>query len=322
MRRTIPVLATALALFVTACASSQTVTDDPESSRAPEDGPTAVADQPVQAAVASYDLAVGEDRRFTAGLILADGGVLVGGEVSMELFYFGEDGAQEPEQLGKVATAQFLPVPGLAPSEPLEEPQAGDGSIVGVYETSFDFERPGRYGIGILADIDGERLQGTTTFDVAAEQQIVDVGQAAPTVPNPTIGGDAAPETIDSRAQDGAEVPDPQLHDTTLEESLAAGNRAVVLLSTPVYCVSRFCGPITEQVEQFADELPEDVDVIHIEVWEDFEEQQLHPSAAAWIQTETGGSEPWVFVVDDDGTVLGRWDNVVDLDAVRDLLEN
>ncbi|MTV27606.1 hypothetical protein FTX61_19625 [Nitriliruptoraceae bacterium ZYF776] len=317
MRPTITALTLGLVLLTTAC-SGQTSAGDTDT---PEDGPTAVADQPVQAVVASFDLAVGDDRRFTAGLFLKDGGVLVGGEVSMEFFYFGEDGTQDPEQLGETTTADFLPVPGMEPPEPLDEPQAGDGSSVGVYETTVDFDRPGRYGVGIIADIDGEALQGTTTFDVAPEQEIVATGDTAPTVPNPTIDGDAPLQMIDSRAQDGAEVPDPQLHRTTLEESLAAGNRAVVLLSTPVYCVSRFCGPITEQVEQLADEVPDDVDVIHIEVWENFEDRQLSAAAAAWIQTETGGNEPWAFVVDDDGTLIGRWDNVVDLDAVRDLLD-
>lgn len=316
MRPTVTTLAILLSL-VTACSGGQTAAD---SADAPSERPTSVEDQPVRVAVTSYDVAVGEDRRFTAGLVLKEAGVLVGGEVSMQLFYFGEDGSADGETVG-TATAEFLPVPGLAPPEPLAEPEAGDGSSVGVYETTFDFDRPGRYGVGVVAEMGDERLQGTATFDVAAETLIVEAGEAAPTVPNPTIDGAAPPAAIDSRAQDGEDVPDPQLHDTTLEESLAEGNRAVVLLSTPVYCVSRFCGPITEQVETLAAELPDDVDVIHIEVWEDFEEQRLHPAAAAWIQTETGGNEPWVFVVDDDGSVLGRWDNVVDLDAVRDLLE-
>lgn len=313
-----------VALIVAGCGSGER---QPELEASASGAPTSFDEQPVRAAVASYDIAVGDDRRFTAGLVLADAGVLVGGEVTMELFYFGETDEQDDAELQRglgasiqSRTASFLAVPGLEPEERLDEPQPGDGTVVGVYETTFDFDRPGRYGIGIIADVDGEVLQGTTVFDVAAESAIPGVGDEAPLAPNPTLDDDVPLEVIDSRAQDGAEVPDPRLHQTTLAQSIEAGNRAVVLLSTPVYCVSRFCGPITEQVEVLADEVPEGVDVIHIEVWEDFEAQQLHPAAAQWIQTETGGNEPWLFVVDDDGTVLGRWDNVADLAAVRELL--
>lgn len=304
-----------LSVLATAgCAS----TDTPDT----DDAPQSAAEQPVQVAVASFDLAAGEDQRFTAGLVLDDGGLFVGGEISMELFYFGTDGTDGTGESLGVQNARFLPVPGMEPDQPSDEPTVATGTGAGVYETSFDFPEPGRYGVGVLVERDGETLQGTATFDVAAEHAIVEVGEPAPTVENPVMDGDAEPEVIDSRARDGAEVPDPQLHQTTLADAVAAGKRSVVLLSTPVYCVSRFCGPITEQVEQLADDADDDdLAVIHIEVWEDFEAQQLHPAAAAFIQTETGGNEPWLFVVDTDGTVLGRWDNVADLDAVRDLLD-
>lgn len=305
---------------------------DPSAAADPNPTPTSFADQPVRVAVTSYDLAVGEDRRFTAGLVLSDEGVLVGGEVTMKLFYLDEQAAEDGAEDGAgnarssdealaESTARFVPVPGLGPEEPLEEPEPGDGAIVGVYETTFDFEQPGRYGVGVVADIDGQPLQGTTTFEVAAETKVPAVGDPAPLEPNPTMDSGAVPGIIDSRARDGGDVPDPQLHQTTLADALEAGRRAVVVVSTPVYCVSRFCGPITEEVARMADDFGEDTAVIHIEVWEDFEEQQLNPAAAAWIQTEEGGNEPWLFVVDRDGTVMGRWDNVVDLSAVQALLD-
>ena len=328
MRRDIPAVVAAVSLLLAGCGSGGSEPPDQNAEAQDASGTTSPTDQRVEVAVASYDLAVGEDRRFTAGLLLPDAGVLVGGEAEMRLFYLGEDVSEDSASLQRgagdaveTATASFLAVSGLAPDPMPDEPEPGDGSAVGVYETTFDFDLPGRYGVGVIAEVDGEQVTGTAMFDVAAETEIVEVGEAAPLEPNPTMGSDVAPVVIDSRAQDGEAVPDPQLHETALEASLDAGNRAVVLLSTPVYCVSRFCGPITEQVEQLADELPADVDVIHIEVWQDFDEQQLHPAAAAWIQTEEGGNEPWLFVVDDDGTVIGRWDNVTDLAAVRDLLD-
>jgi peroxiredoxin len=95
----------------------------------------------------------------------------------------------------------------------------------------------------------------------------------------------------------------------------------VVVVSTPTYCVSQFCGPITETVEGLADEYGDVAEFVHLEVWEDFNENVLNDAAAAWIQTESGGGEPWTFLVGADGRIAARWDNVLDADELRDLLE-
>jgi len=90
-----------------------------------------------------------------------------------------------------------------------------------------------------------------------------------------------------------------------------------VVIATPVYCQSRICGPLTEVMVPFAERHAERIDVVHLEVWRDFETQQLNDGAAEWIQTETGGNEPWVFLVGADGEVVARWDNVLDLDELE-----
>jgi len=84
-------------------------------------------------------------------------------------------------------------------------------------------------------------------------------------------------------------------------------------VSTPTFCVSRFCGPITEEVERLAQEFADRVDFVHLEVWQDFEEQVVNPAAAEWIAPRDGGDlrEPWVFVVGADGLVTERFDNAV-----------
>ncbi len=85
----------------------------------------------------------------------------------------------------------------------------------------------------------------------------------------------------------------------------------MVVVSTPVYCVSRFCGPITDTVQELAQEYGEQMDFVHLEVWADFENRVVSPSAAEWILRGNGdGNEPWVFVVDADGVITHRFDNV------------
>jgi hypothetical protein len=79
----------------------------------------------------------------------------------------------------------------------------------------------------------------------------------------------------------------------------------MVVISTPTFCVSRFCGPITDSVLDLAKEYGDDIDFVNLEVWQDFEANLLNPAAAVWIAPtpETDGGEPWVFVVDSEGVI-------------------
>ena len=84
------------------------------------------------------------------------------------------------------------------------------------------------------------------------------------------------------------------------------------MVSTPVYCVSRFCGPITDEIDELAREYGDRVAFVHLEVWQDFEEQVVNPAAQEWIFPRDGSDarEPWVFVIGADGVVQARFDNV------------
>lgn len=84
-----------------------------------------------------------------------------------------------------------------------------------------------------------------------------------------------------------------------------------VVISTPTYCTSRFCGPVTDTVSALAARYGDRMDFVHLEVSADFENSALNPSAAEWILRGNGdGNEPWVFVVDADGVITHRFDNV------------
>lgn len=251
----------------------------------------------------------------------------MGGEIQMRLFYLGEDGtAPSPEPVTDNVTATFLPVPGKEPETPLEQPTVvPPADAAGVYEATVDFEQPGFYGVAVRVPLaDGQTHQATANFQVRAEHEIPTVGDPAPDAANRTVDGDWDPVAIDSRAQgEDGEVPDPELHTVRIPEALEDDSRPlVVVVSTPTYCVSQFCGPITETVAELADAHGDRADFMHLEVWEDFENTVLNNAAAAWIQTEDGGSEPWVFYVDGDGIIQARWDNVLDEAELVDLLES
>jgi hypothetical protein len=47
---------------------------------------------------------------------------------------------------------------------------------------------------------------------------------------------------------------------------------------------------------------------IHIEIWEDYETQTVNQAALDWLQRPSGEvTEPWLYLIGADGTILDRW---------------
>jgi hypothetical protein len=273
----------------------------------------------ISAEVASFDLSAGREERFTVGFFSQDNRVLAYGDVQLSFAFLGTGAeTQDPTQaaLGPPVEATFLPVAGQDVDANRDGPRLVNPSEArGVYgATGVTFDRAGFWVVNAEGNADGEPFSAGGGFEVKAAPQVVAASEPAPRTENPLAGDStAAPESIDSRAGDaGGEIPDPDLHSTTIADALAAGRPVVVVVSTPVFCVSRFCGPITDEVERLAQEFGDRVDFVHLEVWQDFENQAVNPAAAEWILPRDGGEarEPWVFVVGGDGVVRERFDNV------------
>ena len=308
-RRTTLALTAALALAVAGCGGDAD-TGAPSSS--------ADAERTLAIAPASFDLAVGEDRRLLLAVFTDRRERVAGGSVTVRLAHLGDEPGGQATP-GAPLTATFLPVPGLDLPVPEDGPAiVGTDVLTGVYRLDVDLDAPGFWGVQVVADLaDVGTVEGRAVFRVLEATEVVDVGDPAPPTPNlvraDVEAGVAPASALDSRLRtaedrDRAEV----LHTTRVDESIAAGRPVVIAITTPVYCVSLVCGPLTEYLVDVAARFGDRADFAHIEVWEDFEQQRLNSAAATWIQTADGGNEPWVFLVGGDGTVLARWDNVVD----------
>ena len=52
--------------------------------------------------------------------------------------------------------------------------------------------------------------------------------------------------------------------------------------------MSRFCGPVTDMVQELAARYGDRAVFIHVEIWKDYQEQVLNEAAAEWLQTPSG----------------------------------
>ena len=308
MTRKLLAITVAAAALLGACGGSS---DEPGASDSQNPDATKL-----QASVASYDLAVGPPRRFLVGLELGDARLIGFGTIKVRV-------RPEKSTSGTFEDAPFLAVPGgRLPAEVPDQPSiVGAATGRGVYETEVTLSEPGIWTADVEADIDGlGKLTAQTTFQVNTQHSAIAVGDKAPATKNPTMSarGKLPWEAVDSRAESRATVPDPDLHQILIPDALAAKRPIVLTVSTPVYCMSKFCGPITDMVDTVAKEKKAQADFIHVEVWGNYDTQQLNAAAADWVAlTPGGGTEPWVYVVGSDGIVKARFDNVVTEEELR-----
>jgi hypothetical protein len=276
----------------------------------------------ISAIVASYDLAVGPPARFTVGVVNNDKGPVGYGTVDLRFFYFGESSAGDKAQPGPTATGHYLPLPGSPPAPAgASKPVYLETTERGVYAAEVAFDRPGFWGLQVTADLD-KRETATALFKVQPAHTVPAPGDAALPSDNLTLATPgAAPAAVDSRAGGGDPVPDPELHGTTVKQALDAGRPVVLVISTPTFCVSVFCGPVTDMVAELAATYADRASFVHIEVWKDYEAKQLNDAAKDWIARGEDINEPWVFLIGADGKITARWDNVATRGEIEPLLQ-
>ena len=320
-RRALALLLALLALAAAACGGGGDGGSSTETT-AEEGGSDddANAESPIAVQVASYEMVAGREQRFTVGVIgNGEPGLLSFGEIELSFAYLGtKEKPSGPPVPKDTVTADFRLLPGQkvdpdAPGPRLVEPSKG----VGVYAAdNVRFDQAGFWQVQIGADLSGKAAKASTQFEVVAEPRLPFVGDPAPRTENPLPGAPGVDlSVIDSRARGGEPLPDPELHSVVIADSIEQGRPVLVSISTPVYCQSRFCGPITDAVQELARRYAGKLDFVHLEVWENFEAKKVNPFVREWIVPKagsgaSGANEPWTYLVGRDGRIAARWDNV------------
>lgn len=297
---------TALVVLAGCSGGDSSATDSGEGISAGDGGPDELF-----AETASFEVVAARPQRLMVGLSTKDQRVLAGGTVKITLK---PNGATD-ESKSVVAKATFLSVPGMPAVE--GEARIGRPSTgVGVYSTTVTLPSAGIWTIDVTPDGPLRTRTVQTAVEVMDKPQVPAVGDLAPLTKNLTLSTPGVEQKWLDSGSSPESPADPLLHSTVIADAIVAKRPLVIVVSTPAYCVSRFCGPVTELVRARAEKMAGDPNApafVHLEVWREYEKTVVNKGAADWILANGAeGREPWIFVVGRDGRITARFDNVID----------
>ena len=174
--------------------------------------------------------------------------------------------------------------------------------VQGIYVAQVTFARPGTWGLEILAQPgDGTVESARLSVNVPPVSRTPMAGTPAPRSRNLV-----ASDVSDLRTIDSSEPPDPRLHQTRIADAIAQGKPQVIVFATPRYCTSRVCGPVVDVVRTLIPSYADRVVFIHQEIWQAGSPLTFSPTVEEWNLR----SEPWIFIVDGQGTVRARFEGL------------
>ena len=213
----------------------------------------------------------------------------------------------------------LLSAPGVGPESNhthaggVQHIHGGEDASRVVYYARVPFAREGPWGLAVEAILkDGSKTFGSVLLQVGARPSVIAPGMPANRSDNLTKNDVKDIKEIDSG------TPPNDMHDLKIKDVIAAGRPLVIVFSTPAFCQTLFCGPVNQEVEALRDVYKDRVDFIHIEIWRDFVNKVINPTAREWLLTADGRiNEPIVFAVGKDGVIYDRWEGP----AARNIME-
>ncbi|HUQ22624.1 MAG TPA: hypothetical protein VM049_06370 [Gaiellaceae bacterium] len=176
-----------------------------------------------------------------------------------------------------------------------------------IFVTHLQLPKAGKYWL-LAEPVGGRKIQAVGTVEVKKRTAAPDVGEAAPASKTPTLATATLAQLSTSR------VPDPELHRSSIASALAEHAPFVVVFATPKYCSSRTCGPVVDVVSAVRRrDADSAVRFIHVEIYKDNDPAKgVNRFVTQWNLP----SEPWTFVVGQDGKIRDRFEGTV---SVREL---
>ena len=254
-----------------------------------------------QAILGTSDLGVGKQR---VGFVLtsASGLVRAPGVTVTSLFY-PADGSEAEEKEHSLAVFRPWPL-----------------ATRGLYTTTLDFDRPGRWGLDIsVVSTDGVPRRVELTYEVRPVPFTPAVGSPAVRSRSKTIDD---VERI-SQLTTGS-LHDPDLYRVTVAQAADSGLPSVVVMASPAFCINAVCGPQIDVLQKLKDEYSGRANFIHVDLYDNPEEIQgdlgrarLSPTVVEWGLP----SNEWSFVLDRNGIVSARFEAFATFEELKQAIE-
>jgi len=212
-------------------------------------------------------------------------------------------------------TARFVPVElGYIDEEDADGPTRIASGASGIYVANVIFGQAGDWGLRLSVTA-GSRSYAEFPFRFNVRERTPEpmLGEPAPASMQATIA-DAPIEEIDSSFPAR-----PHMHDVTIADALKRGRPLVIAFATPAFCTSRICAPVMDTVmDPLYERYRDRASFIHIEpyVLRDLREAFVRTPVPAVREWQLQ-SEPWIFVVDADGRVSGKFEGIMALEEVE-----
>jgi hypothetical protein len=234
---------------------------------------------------AQSDLPVGRNR-FTFGLSSPDNRLVEGGTPKV---WFAKD--QTSKALGPF-DARFLRMDAydkLKDKSPRSE-------LTGFYVAEVDLPSAGNWLAVAVIEAGAAKAAGQGAIPVK-DKVVAQVGSKAISGKTPVATGQAELAKICTR-----EPPCP-LHYISFDQALQNGKPTAVSFATPLLCESRMCGPVVdEQMLAFQSVGKDKANFVHLEIYPQRDTNKPAPLFVKWGFQ----SEPWLIVIDRDGTIRTR----------------
>ncbi|MGI9665809.1 MAG: hypothetical protein ACR2N2_01740 [Acidimicrobiia bacterium] len=186
---------------------------------------------------------------------------------------------------------------------------------IGLYKAEIPWDTAGMWEINFEIST-GEKAQPFLVF-VGETATTVAIGESAPLVATKTLSDTPVEELT-------TDIPvDERFYELSLDTALTNGNKTVAVFATPAFCTTAACGPMMQQVKAVAGSY-DDVNFVHIEVYDGFWEDGFTPTPEALVPAVTAfmlPTEPWIFVMDDEGDVIARLEGVLAPGELEELLD-
>ena len=180
----------------------------------------------------------------------------------------------------------------------------------GIHVTELNFEVPGTWGVeASLPRPDGSTAMVEVIMEVHEQTKSVDLGEVPPLMASRTL------EHVDhiSELTTGSNW-DEDLYQISIPDALQNGKPTVVVFASPAFCTNAVCGPQVEVLSELQDEIQDQVNFVHVDLFVNPREIQgdLSRAMQSPLLEEWGlVSQEWTFVMDDEGKVVGRFENFV-----------